>query len=464
MSSSSSPSSSIFPPPANTRLVTIIAQVDHGKTTLCDNLISSNGIISERLAGTLRYLDSLEEEQRRGITMRTSAIGLRHAYKQQKTATEQPMVVHLLDSPGHTDFAPEVSSALLCCDAAIIVIDVVEGMCARTHQVLREAYVHELVPILVLNKLDRLCTDLCLTPTEAYVRLRNLLESVNAATAAMLVSQSADYCCETSDEETEQRWTFEPAKGNVVFCSAYHGWGFTVPSLARTLFRSKTLSIKPILLKQCLFGDYKIKQDDDKVLKWKQQQQQQQQNGGESQPLFAEYALAPIWSLYEGVASAASAIGLVSDLFADGRMSSNNMNTSGKDTNNVKLTSSAPGMENVLQAMQVGGTGTSIPTSLEDMQAILNKAGASTEISVLRSLLRRYRPLSDCVLDAVCEHGPSPDVAARSVRTRALALTATRDIDRRISNNSVSCISMRSLGPCCGSRLQVCVDRSKPHS
>jgi ribosome assembly protein 1 len=65
---------SVFLPPEKTRLVTICAHVDHGKTTLADNLIESNGIISERLAGTLRYLDSTEEEQRRGITMQASAL------------------------------------------------------------------------------------------------------------------------------------------------------------------------------------------------------------------------------------------------------------------------------------------------------------------------------------------------------------------------------------------------------
>ena len=99
----------------------------------------------------------MEEEQRRGITMRASAIGLRHQYtpptqKQQSAAS--PIIVHLLDSPGHTDFSPEVSSSLQCCDGCLLVVDAVEGMCARTHQVVREAHSHQLVPVLVINKVD----------------------------------------------------------------------------------------------------------------------------------------------------------------------------------------------------------------------------------------------------------------------------------------------------------------------
>jgi ribosome assembly protein 1 len=424
--------SSVFCPPDQTRLVTICAHVDHGKTTLADNLIESNGIISERLAGTLRYLDSLEEEQRRGITMRASAIGLRHSYrappKSKNNAQENVnIVVHLLDSPGHTDFSTEVSSSLQCCDGCLVVVDAVEGMCARTHQVVREAHSHQLVPILVINKLDRLCTNLCLTPTEAYLRIRALVESVNATCAAMLVSKQADAAEENQkqkqtqqqkqqqhDDEEEARWTFQPEKGNVIFASALYGWGFTVPSLSRALFRKKALPLKPMILKQCLFGDFKFK--DSKVLKWKS-------GFSDDQPLFAEYALQPIWEIYEAIASASAACGAGSTLFADGRIL-NNTNTQNSKPEKAKIQATTTGMDQVLALLQTGGTGQKAPpATLEEIQTILTHTGASTEDGVLRSILRRYRPLSDIVLDAVYEVCPSPKEAASSVRPRALAFS-----------------------------------------
>ncbi|CAB9497751.1 Elongation factor 4 [Seminavis robusta] len=450
--------SSVFLPPSQTRIVTIVAHVDHGKTTLADNLVEHNGIISERLAGTIRYLDSLEEERRRGITMRASAIGLKHSYvapgaKKQQQAP-QDMIIHLLDSPGHTDFSSEVTSSLQCCDGALLVVDAVEGMCARTHQVLREAHVNQLVPILVINKVDRLCTDLCLTATEAYLRLRTLIETVNAASSAMLTSSrhhqddeqptgEADETEKGKKQEKQQQatqeqkqqeeedkeellWTFDPMKGNVVFASALFGWGFTVPSLARTLFRNKILPLKPMVLRQCLFGDFKYRNE--KVLVWKADA------STDEVPLFAEYALQPIWNMYEGVAAATSALGLQSELFADGRASllsssTGPTSTNGSGNNNAsdnhkKITSSTPGMDMVIQAMQSGGTGANIPKSADDIQTILSQTGSNTEEAVLRSLLRRYRPLSDVLLDTVAEICPSPIEAASSARPRALAFVA----------------------------------------
>jgi len=424
-----------LPTPQNTRLVTIVAHVDHGKTTLADNLIEHNGIISERLAGSIRYLDSNEEEQRRGITMKSSAIALKHEFvtKNPKAdSSKQTMVIHLIDSPGHVDFGCEVTSALLACDGALVVVDVVEGMCARTQAVLREAYANELIPILVINKVDRLQSDLGLSPKEAYLRIRALLESVNAAAWAMVLTDRSEADAEASDnphtnvsnqqkedDEEETVWNFDPGKGNVVFCSALHGWGFTVPSLARALFRSKTLPFKPPILRQALFADCRYNEETGKIVKWKHDSNSYGDDE-KGEPLFAYYGLRPIWEIYEGVAQAAATVGITSS------MNAATAPVPKGGSQNAKICASTSGMDMVLSALQTASqvlNSSSVPTNAESLQAVLTRVGAgSTEESVLRAILRRYRPLSECLLDTACEIFPSPSEATSSIRTRALAL------------------------------------------
>jgi ribosome assembly protein 1 len=423
--------------PGNTRLVTIVAHVDHGKTTLADNLIEHNGIISERLAGSIRYLDSNEEEQRRGITMKSSAIALKHEYegKCQNAAANvcssegNTKIVHLIDSPGHVDFGSEVTSSLLACDGALLVVDVVEGMCARTHAVLRESYANELVPVLVVNKLDRLQSDLGLSPTEAYLRIRFLIESINAAAAAMILTAKSeeeraeangpDDGMEASKNSRSQKspkddeccketvWNFDPTKGNVVFCSSLHGWGFTVPGLARSLFRGKVLPFKPPILRQALFGDYRYNETTKKIVKWKQNQHADEESGA---PLFARFALLPLWNIYEGVALAAAAAKA----------------SSSRAGQNCRISAAMPEMKTVITSLQMGSIAMgvdTVPLDAESLQAALTRVGAgSSEESVLRVVLRRYRPLSKAVLDTICELCPSPSEATSSIRTSVLAL------------------------------------------
>ena len=111
----------------------ILAHVDHGKTSLADSLISSNKIISSKLAGKLRYLDSRPDEQERCITMKSSSISLTYQLNNEN------YLINLIDSPGHVDFSSEVASALRVCDGGLLLVDVVEGICAQTYTVMKQS-------------------------------------------------------------------------------------------------------------------------------------------------------------------------------------------------------------------------------------------------------------------------------------------------------------------------------------
>ncbi|KAG5077830.1 hypothetical protein JHK82_056525 [Glycine max] len=104
------------------RNICILAHVDHGKTTLVDHLIAAagDGVVHPKLAGRVRFMEYLDEEQRRAITMKSSSILLRY-------------VVNLIDSPDHIDFCSEVSTAARLSDDALLLVDVVEGVHIQTH-------------------------------------------------------------------------------------------------------------------------------------------------------------------------------------------------------------------------------------------------------------------------------------------------------------------------------------------
>ncbi|ALC44843.1 CG33158 [Drosophila busckii] len=274
------------------RNICILAHVDHGKTTLADSLVASNGIISQRMAGKLRYMDSRQDEQERGITMKSSSISL--YYQDNKQAD---YLINLIDSPGHVDFSSEVSTAVRLCDGAIVVVDVVEGVGPQTRACLKQIYEEQLKPVLLLNKLDRLILEKQLTPLDAYFHLSQVLEQVNAVLGSIFASDvlakeditQKDNYESALEQVDDSELYFSPAAGNVVFCSAYDGWAFGVADFARMYAERLEMSVED--LQQTLWGDFYYNAKKKCAVAGAQEKAKK--------PMFVQFVLENIWSLYD---------------------------------------------------------------------------------------------------------------------------------------------------------------------
>lgn len=308
-------------PQERTRNICIVAHVDHGKSSFADGLLAANGIISSRLAGTIRYLDSREDEQERGITMESSAVSLR--WRLPKAGTEgqpQPVLedfkINLIDTPGHVDFSSEVSTASRLCDGAFVLVDAVEGVCTQTVTVLRTVYLSHLRPILVINKIDRLVSEIKLSPTEAYHHLNRIIEDVNAVVGSFYSSErmeedlrrherakasggagGTDAAAEEEpfEERDDSALYFDPAQGNVLFASAIDGWAFRISRFAE-LYASK-LGFSASNLNKVLWGEWYLDPKSKRVLSRKKMEA----SGKKLKPLFVQFVLENIWAVYDCV-------------------------------------------------------------------------------------------------------------------------------------------------------------------
>lgn len=197
--------------PEYIRNMGIIAHIDHGKTTLSDNLLAGAGIISEELAGQQLYLDFDEQERERGITIKAANVSMIHEYNGKE------YLINLIDTPGHVDFGGDVTRAMRAVDGVILVVDGVEGVMPQTETVLRQALKENVKPVLFVNKVDRLIKELELTPQQMQERLVNVITEVNKLIKAM-----------RPDKYSE--WKIDVANGSVSFGSALYNWAVSVPA------------------------------------------------------------------------------------------------------------------------------------------------------------------------------------------------------------------------------------------
>jgi elongation factor 2 len=197
------------------RNIGIIAHIDHGKTTMSDSLLAMAGLMAPERAGETRALDYLEEEQRRGITIKTANISL--LYEEDG----EPYVINLIDTPGHVDFSGKVTRALRALDGCILLVDAVEEFQIMTEIRLRVALTEGVKPVLYINKFDRLIKELKMDAAAVQNKLLRIINQFNTIVQTY------------GSEEIRDEWTVNAAEGTVAFGSALDRWGFTLPMLQK---------------------------------------------------------------------------------------------------------------------------------------------------------------------------------------------------------------------------------------
>ena len=193
------------------RNLCIAAHIDHGKTTLSDNLIAGAGMMSSDLAGAARVLDFDEQESARGITINAASASMVHA------VDGTDYLINLIDTPGHVDFG-----AMRAVDGCFILACAVEGPMPQTETVVRQALKEKVKPVLFINKVDRLINELQVTPEDMMNRFQETITKVNK-----LIKQFAP-------DEFKKEWQVSVLDGTVAFGSAYHNWGITIPYMKKS--------------------------------------------------------------------------------------------------------------------------------------------------------------------------------------------------------------------------------------
>jgi len=344
----------------NIRNMSVIAHVDHGKSTLTDSLVSKAGIIAAAKAGEARFTDTRKDEQERCITIKSTAISMFFELPERDVCmvkgdnqlefdeidggkkAYRNFLINLIDSPGHVDFSSEVTAALRVTDGALVVVDCVSGVCVQTETVLRQAIGERIKPVLFMNKMDRALLELQLGQEELFQTFCRIIENINVIIA-------------TYGDDSGPMGTImvDPSIGNVGFGSGLHGWAFTLKQFAEMYAEKFGVQVEKLM--KNLWGDRFF---NPKTKKWTNQP-----DGEGSKRGFNQFILDPIFKIFEAC-----------------------MNCK-KDE-----------VQKLMEKLSI-----KMSPEEKDLEAK----------PLLKAILRRWLPAGDTLLQMICIHLPSPITAQK---------------------------------------------------
>jgi len=271
----------------NIRNMSVIAHVDHGKSTLTDSLLAKAGIIASAKAGETRATDTRKDEQERCITIKSTAISMyfemsptdMEFVKQEKEKDCNGFLINLIDSPGHVDFSSEVTAALRVTDGALVVVDCVSGVCVQTETVLRQAIAERIKPVLFMNKMDRALLELQLEQEDLYQTFQRVVENVN-----VIIATYAD------EDGPMGNVAVNPSNGSVGFGSGLHGWAFTLKQFSEMYAKKFGIAVDKLMAK--LWGENFF---NPKTKKWTKSKDDSNVRS------FNMYILDPIYKVFDAI-------------------------------------------------------------------------------------------------------------------------------------------------------------------
>lgn len=209
--------------PEQIRNIALCGHLHHGKTSFLDTLVQQTHDTSSFLEGKtgkardeqMRYTDTHILERERGLSIKASPMSLLLQGTKGKSH-----LLNIIDTPGHVNFADEVAASMRLVDGVVLVVDVVEGVQVSTEMAIKHAVLAGLPIVLLINKVDRMILELKLPPTDAYFKLKHVVEEVNTAIENAIPGRG-------------EKYRVSPEKGNVCFSCSSMGWCFTLPSFAK---------------------------------------------------------------------------------------------------------------------------------------------------------------------------------------------------------------------------------------